>query len=97
MTSIAHAAHPSQHYLAVRAEVAAQGFDHMAYTIDLAVSFIKRIAASVKPTFQRWAAAHQQAVHDRMFWELALTDPRVMTELRAIIDRAEAVAAGRES
>lgn len=92
MASFAHAAHPSQHYLMVRAEVAAQGFDHMEFTIDLVARFARRVAASVKSTVQRWAAAHQQAVHDRMLWELALTDPRMMAELRAIIDRAESEA-----
>jgi hypothetical protein len=89
MASIAHAAHPSQHYLAVRAEVAAQGFDHMAYTIDLLARFAQRIAASIESTLERWSAARRQAVSDRMFRELALRDPRVMADLRAIIDHAE--------
>ena len=89
MASIAHAAHPSQHYLAVRAEVAAQGFDHMAFTIDLLARFAKGMAASIESTVRRWAAARRQAVHDRMFRELALTDPRVMAELHAIMARGE--------
>jgi hypothetical protein len=97
MASIAHAAHPSQHYLMVRAEVAAQGFDHMAFTIDLLARFAKRIVASIETTHKRWAAARQQAIHDRMFWDLALTDPRVMAELRAIMDHAEAGDAGYKS
>jgi hypothetical protein len=89
MASFANAGHPSQHYLMVRAEVAAQGFQHMSFTIELLVRFARRMAASARTTLQRWAAARRQAAQDRMFWELALADPRVMTELRAVMDHAE--------
>jgi len=93
MASFAHA-HPSQQYIMVRKELAVQGFQHVEFTIDLLTRFAKRIAASVRPTLQRWAAAHRQAVQDRMFWELALTDHRVMAELHAIKDYAESRGTG---
>jgi hypothetical protein len=90
MASYAHAAHPNQQqYLMVRADIAAQGFEHIAFTIEQLTRLVKRVAASVKPALQRWAAAHQQAVQDRLFWELALTDRRLMAEIRAIQHHAE--------
>ena len=91
MASFAHVEHPSQQFVRVRAEIAEQGFQHMAFTIDQLARLARRIAASVQPTLQRWAAAHQQAVQDRVLWQLALTDRRVMAELRAMHDHAEAV------
>lgn len=90
MASFAHVEHPSEQFLRVRAEIAEQGFQHMSFTIEQLARLAKRIAASVKPRLQRWVAAHQQAAQDRIFWELALTDRRVMAELRAMHDHAEA-------
>jgi hypothetical protein len=89
MASFAHVQHPSQHYLAVRAELAAQAYQHTLFTLEVIGRFAERVAASVKHAFQRWAAAHRQTVQDRMFWELALADPRVMSEIRAIKAHAE--------
>lgn len=89
MASFAHADHPSQRYLEVRAEVATQGFQHLSFTFEPLARFARRIAASARATLQRWAAAHRQALNDRMFLELATTDPRVMAEIRAIKDHAE--------
>lgn len=94
MASFAQAQHPSQHYLAVRAELAAQTYQHTTFTIELLGRFARSMAGAVKLAFQRWAAAHRQAAQDRMFWELALTDPRVMAELRAIQDHEERGGAG---
>lgn len=95
MSSIAHVAHPSQHQLAVRAELAAQAYQHSMFSIDLARRFAKRIAGSVVYTLQRWTAARRQAAQDRIFWELALTDPRVMADLHAINAHAELNGSGR--
>jgi hypothetical protein len=89
MASIAYAAHPQQHYLMVRAEVATQGYQHMSFTIELLAGLGRLAVAFVRPPLQRWAAAHRQAVQDRVFWELALTDHRMMAELHAIKDYAE--------
>jgi|SRR5215208_428263 len=89
MASFAHVEHPSQHYVMVRTELAAQTYQHMSFTIELLTRLARRIVASVAHTIRRRAAAHRQAVQDRMFWELAMTDPRVMAELRAINDYAE--------
>jgi hypothetical protein len=94
MASFAHVAHPSQHYLAVRAELAAQAYQHTLFTIEFAVRLTKRIAASARHTLQGWAAARQQTVQDRIFWELALTDPRVMADLRAIKAHSEVNGSG---
>jgi hypothetical protein len=66
--------------------------EHPSQHGELFAGVVKAIAASVRRTLQRWAKAHRQAVQDRMFWELALTDPRVMAELRAINDHAEQAA-----
>jgi hypothetical protein len=66
--------------------------EHPSQHYELLAGVAKAIAASVRRTLQRWAKAHRQAVQDRMFWELALTDPRVMAELRAINDHAEQAA-----
>jgi hypothetical protein len=83
-------AHPQQqHYLAVRAELAAQSYQHTSFTIELLAGLGKRVVQAVGPTLQRWAAAHRQRVEDRLFWELALTDPRVMDDLRAMRDHAD--------
>jgi hypothetical protein len=45
---------------------------------------LARLARSAGALLRRWAAAHSRRVQDRLFWELALTDPRVMAELQAI-------------
>jgi hypothetical protein len=68
--------------------------EHPSQHYELLARFATGIASSVRRTFQGWAKAHRQAVQDRMFWELAMTDPRVMAELHAIVDHAEQ-AAGR--
>jgi hypothetical protein len=95
MSSIAHVAYPSQHHLAVRAELATQAYQHSMFSIDLAVRFAERIAGLAVHTLQRWTAARRQAVQDRIFWELALTDPRVMADLHAIQAHAELDGSGR--
>ena len=74
MASLAHAKYPSP-YLIGAASPRAEP--------------LKRIAASVRHTLARWAAARRQAAEDRMFLELALTDPRMMAEIRAIEARAD--------
>ena len=89
MASFAHAQHPSHHEWA-RAEIAAQGAQHIEFTVEQLVRLAKRVAAALKPTFKRWADAHRQAAQDRIFWELALTDRRVMDDLIAMQAKAEA-------
>jgi hypothetical protein len=84
MAGLAHA-HPSQHHLAMRAEVAARSYQDTSLTIELFARLGQRIVGLIR----RWATAHRQAVQDRLFWELALGDPRVMDDLRAMRDRAE--------
>ena len=76
MASLAHAKYSSQPYLMGTPATRVEPF--------------KRIVASVRHTYQRWAAARRQAAEDRMFLELALTDPRLMSDLRAIEAHAEA-------
>ncbi len=93
MASIAHAQRLSHYDLRERAERAETSFRHISFTVEQ----LGRIARRVGSTLHRWAAAHQQRVQDRLFWELALTDPRVMSELRAIQDHAEQPGAGRAS
>src|SRR6266568_3258417 len=94
MAGIATIANPSLQYLMVRAEFAQQSFEQVEFTIELLTRLAKSIVAAVKPTFKRWAAARRQAVQDRMFWELALTDQRLMAELNAIKDYAESRGTG---
>ena len=94
MASIATTANPSLQYLMVRRELAQQSFEQVEFTIELLTRLAKSIVAAVRPTFKRWAAAHRQAVQDRMFWELALTDHRLMAELYAIKDYAESRGTG---
>jgi hypothetical protein len=89
MASIANTANPSLQYLMVRQELAQQSFQHVEFTIELITRLVKQIAASASYVFKRWAAAHRQAVQDRMFWELALKDHRLMAELHAIKDYSE--------
>ena len=88
MASIAHVAHPSQQLPIGRADVAWQRVEHIVFTFG-------RFAASVKRAAKRLVAAHRQSVEDRMFWELALTDHRLMSEIRAIEAHAEVQGAGR--
>ncbi|HXD40387.1 MAG TPA: hypothetical protein VN649_07475 [Ramlibacter sp.] len=88
MASFAHTAHPSRHYPAARAHVAAPGFQHVLF--DLLVGVATLVSNSVRDTYRGWAAARRQAAQDRMFWELAMTDHRVMAELNAIQDYAQA-------
>lgn len=63
--------------------------EHLSYYRSSTGEPLARLARPIRSWFQRWAAAHHQKVQDRMFWELALTDPRVMGELQAIRDRAQ--------
>lgn len=95
MASFAHSQHLSQLYIRERAERAEVSFQYTAYTVELFARLGRLVTAAVRPTLQRWMAAHQQAVQDRMFWQLALTDPRVMAELRAMRDRADQEGIGR--
>lgn len=85
MSSLAHTQRLSHYDVRERAERAEVGYQHLSFTIELLARFAKRIASSIR----RWTAAHQQRVQDRLFWELALTDPRVMGELQAIRDHVE--------
>jgi hypothetical protein len=81
--------HPSQRYLALRAEVAAESYQHTSITIELVTRLGRRIVEAVGPTLKRWAAAHRQRVEDRLFWELTMTDRRLMDDLRAMRDHAD--------
>lgn len=81
-------AHPSQQTSAVRHEIAAQGRQPVEFTLEMLARLGRQVVAFAGPTLKRWAVAHQQRVQDRMFWELALRDPRVMSELRAMKDHA---------
>jgi hypothetical protein len=94
MASFAHAEHPTQHYLRQRAEVAAQGHEHMSFVIDNVIAYVKRSIAAIGPRIEKWSEAHHQAVQDRIFWELALSDRALMEELRAA--RARSAGAVRE-
>lgn len=85
MSSLAHTQRLSHYDVRERAERAEVGYQHLSFTIELLARVAKRIALAV----QRWTAAHHQRVQDRLFWELALTDSRVMSELQAIRDHAE--------
>ena len=89
MASFAHAHHPS-HDEWVRAEIATQGARHIEYTVEQLLRLANRVAAAIKPTLKRWADAHRQAAQDRIFWELALTDRRVMDDLIGMQAKAEA-------
>lgn len=89
MASFARVEHPSQQYVMAR-ERAEVGFQHLAFTADLVGRFAARATAAVKTGFARWMEAHRRAVQDRVMWELALSDRRVMEEIRAIRDHAAA-------
>jgi hypothetical protein len=90
MASFAYAEHPSQHFISMaRAQLAAQSVQRISFTIEPLAQFAKRIAALAGPAIERWAAARHRAAEDRVYWQLALTDPRLMAELRAIQDHAE--------
>jgi hypothetical protein len=41
----------------------------------------RRAAAGVRTAIQRWAAARRQAAQDEKFWDVALTDARVMADI----------------
>jgi hypothetical protein len=92
MASFAHTAHPSQHYSMTRVHVAAPGFQQFLFELVAGVAAL--LSGSVRDTFRRWSAARRQAVQDRMFWELAMTDHRVMADLQAIKDYAESRGTG---
>lgn len=89
MASFAHAQHPS-HSEWVRHEIAAQGAQHIEFTVEQLARLAGRVIAAIKPALKRWADAHTQAAQDRIFWELALTDSRVMSDLIGMQSRAEA-------
>lgn len=92
MASFAHAEHPSQRYVRQRAQIAAQGHEHMSYVIDNTIAFAKRVVAGIGPRIEKWSEAHHQAVKDRIFWELAVTDRALMEELQCL--RAKSPPAG---
>lgn len=92
MASFAHPEHPTQQYLRQRAEVAAQGHEHMSFVIDNVIGYVKRCIAAVGPRIEKWSEAHHQAVQDRIFWELALSDRAMMEELRAAQARSAGTA-----
>ena len=75
--------------LRLRALLAEQSFEHTRYTLDALARFAQRTAAAIGQSLKRWSAARRQAAQDRMFWELALTDPRMMAEINAIQAAAE--------
>jgi hypothetical protein len=83
MASLAHAEHPTGHHARQRAEIAAQGHEHLSFVIDSVIAFVKRSSAAIGARIEKWSQAHHQAVQDRIFWELALSDHALMEELRA--------------
>jgi hypothetical protein len=89
MTASVAYAHASDPSLKLRAVLAEQSFEYTAFTLDLLARFAKRATARIAQALKRWSAAHRQAVQDRIFWELALTDRRVMDEIRVMRAAAE--------
>ena len=79
MASLAHLEYPN------RQQVAEQSFQYTAFTIDL----LARLGKWVVAPLARWTVARREAAQDRIMWEFALTDHRVMDELRVLRDRAQ--------
>jgi len=52
----------------------------------------RRVAAALRAGLKAWAAARRQAAQDQRFWDVALTDARVMAE----ISRAMSADAARD-
>ena len=52
----------------------------------------RRVAAALRAGLKDWAAARRQAAQDEKFWDVALTDARVMAE----ISRAMSADAARD-
>jgi hypothetical protein len=75
------------HLLAAWIAMWAIAFAAMAMLATPATRAAKRINAG----FKRWAAARRQAAEDRALWQLAQTDPRVMSDLTCALSRAASV------
>lgn len=93
--SAAHLLHPADATLQRRTEVADLGHKHLTFTLQLLGALCRRTPDAVAMAFRRWSERHRQAVQDRIFWELALTDSRVMADLHAAQARAEAARTSR--
>jgi hypothetical protein len=90
MANTAPAGHPlSYYYERARSERAAQVARQVSEATVLLAGFARRAATAISSAFQRWSDAHQQAVQERVFWELASSDRRVMDELCVIRSRRE--------
>lgn len=57
-------------------------------SIVLLAKPVERLSLVLAAAARRWAEAHARAVQDRIMWELALSDSRVMADLRAAHARA---------
>ena len=51
----------------------------------------KRAAKRINVGFKHWTAARRQAAEDRALWQLAQTDPRVMSDLTCAMSRAASI------
>ena len=65
----------------------------MSFVIDSVIAYVKRSIAAIGPRIEKWSQAHHQAVQDRIFWELALSDRALMEELRAARARSAGASA----
>ena len=50
---------------------------------------LEQAAKTIRAGFARWQAARRQAAADRVLWQLAQTDSRVMADLTCAMSRAD--------
>ena len=80
------------HLLAAWIALWATAFTGLAFLGDTAT----RLAATLTVSLRNWKQLRRQRLSDASFIALAERDPRIMTELRAAVERAEAAHTERE-
>jgi hypothetical protein len=105
MTSFVHTEYPCSHPGLDRAEAGVDAMKSLVARIGsssrslatlpgaAAVAALARLAHPVHGIhagLATWRAARKAAREDRQMWALAMSDPRVMTDLRYAMDRAGA-------
>jgi len=51
----------------------------------------RNLALGLREGLARWKVARREAAEDRRLWQMAVTDPRVMADIRCARDRASSI------
>ena len=93
MTSFVHTQYPTQHPGVDRIERTVETLRQVASdvqspnsAVSALIAPIQLIARAIARRFNQWSKARHQAYQDQLMWERALSDPRLMAELRRAIE-----------